>query len=104
MMTLTIKKSTIYWVTVFALQFLFIAWYKGIIGFDSGIIPMPPPRPIGVIQLDKTEYGLYQYAIANVQGETDAEKRNSLTFLLGMISVKQAIVDAYPNEKVELLP
>jgi hypothetical protein len=101
-MTISIKKSTIYWVTIFVLQFLFIAWYKGIIGFDSGIIPSPIPS--GVIQLDKTEYGLYQYAIANVEGETDADKKKSLSFLLGMISVKQAIVDTYPNEKVELLP
>ena len=102
-MTITIKKSTIFWVTVFVLQFLFIIWYKGIIGFD-GIIPSPAPTPIGVIQLDETEYGLYQYAIANVKGDTDAEKRESLSFLLGMISVKKAIVDAYPNEKVEVLP
>jgi hypothetical protein len=103
-MTITIKKSTIYWATIFVLQFLFILWYKGIIGFDGSINPRPVPTPIGVIQLDETEYGLYQYAIANVKGDTDAEKRESLSFLLGMISVKKAIVDAYPDEKVEVLP
>ena len=100
-MNISIKKSTVYWVTFFVLQFLFILWYKGILEFGGTI---PHPAPIGVIHLDETEYGLYQYAIANLKGDTDAEKRESLSFLLGMISVKKAIVDAYPHEKVEILP
>jgi len=67
-------------------------------------VPEPTPKPAGVIQLDKTEYGLYQYAVNHVEGDSLAEKKESLSFLLGAIPVKKKIVEQYPNEKIEVLP
>ena len=67
-------------------------------------IPNPTPQPPGVIQLDSTEMEIYRFAIAHIRGNTDAERRASLNFLLGNISQKAAILAAWPNEQVELLP
>ena len=66
--------------------------------------PTPTPPPIGVIQLDSTEMAIYRFAIENVQGTTDAERRASLNFLLGNISQKAEILRQFPNQRVELLP
>ena len=66
--------------------------------------PSPTPAPPNVIQLDNTEMQIYQFAIANVKGDNEAEKRASLNFLLGNISQKSDILAVWPNEKVTLLP
>ena len=68
-------------------------------------IPGPGPEPApNVIQLDKTEYAIYQSAIAQVQSITNVEdQKQALQMLLGPLPMKVRIIEAFPNEKIEVL-
>jgi hypothetical protein len=65
-MTMTIKKSTVYWVTVFVLQFLFILWYKGLLVPD---IVLPQPQPTDSLVMSVAEAKLTKQAIEMVRNE-----------------------------------
>ena len=80
------------WCIVIVLLCYFALNAVTISGCQSSPKPVPEPTPVSVIQLDKSEYEIYQYAIANIQGDNETERRESLSFLLGNISVKKKLL------------
>jgi len=94
-------REAILWIVVIVFAILLAGKHYGI--WDKRNVPVPVPVP-AVIQLDKTEYQIYKFAIDNVAGDDLQEQKQSLNRLLGTLSQKQAIIDAYPDERVEVLP
>jgi uncharacterized membrane protein len=102
-MTVQINKDHIFYGTVIIVAIILAAYFNGHIGIGVNIMYRHDSIP-SVVQLDKTEYEIYKYAIENVEGDDLAEKKQSLNRLLGMISYKSQIIKDYPNERVEVLP
>ena len=65
-MTITIRKTHAYWVAIFVLQILFIAWYQGLLTFDR--LPIPAPSPSGLV-MTQQEAGLVRSAIELVRND-----------------------------------
>jgi hypothetical protein len=80
-MTITIKKSTIFWVTVFVLQFLFILWYKGLLVPDAIL-----PQPSGSLVMSESEAKLTKQAIDMVRNDVVEGKITSAELALKALS------------------
>jgi len=68
--------------------------------------PQPSPNPSpNVFQLDSLEMTVFNFAVENHRGDTDAARRASFYFLLGNIRVKDEMIRLWPTiPQVELLP
>ena len=71
--TISINKRTIYWVAIFVLQVVFIAWYQGILTSDA-IVPTPPSSEL---VMTETEARLTRQAIELVREDVVSGKLRS---------------------------
>ena len=81
-MTITIKKTHVYWFAIFALQVLLIAWYQGFL--TPGTVNPAPPS--SVLVMTETEARLTRQAIDLVREDVVEGKLTSTALTLQALS------------------
>jgi len=81
-MTITIKKTHVYWLAIFALQVLFIAWYQGFLTPDT----VKPAPPSFALVMTEEEARLTRQAIVLVREDVVEGKLTSTALTLQALS------------------
>jgi len=82
--TFTINKRTIYWLAIFVLQVLFIAWYQGLLTPDT-FKPVPPSSDL---VMTETEARLTRQAIDLVREDVVQSRLRSADLTIRALSAE----------------
>ncbi|MCL2005798.1 MAG: hypothetical protein FWG73_06500 [Planctomycetaceae bacterium] len=110
---ITIKKQTLYyWLAIFVLQVLFVAWYQGLLVPDT-VKPdtdsVVPPVVPGELVMTATQAGLTQQAIGMIRDDVEHGQIRTADLAIQALSallpssVRQRVLQELGNPDIEYM-